>query len=154
MRTSSSASAATRRTWGVRMDDLRAQFQGMRSQIESGQSAAAAPTQTVDKPTPSPDGELVDLGGVKVDATVVDRAAQLLDQFPSLKPSSGHRDAQQNKRENGVDRSWHLKGRAVDFKGPLKDLYAAAGVAQTQGAAESLVHNGGNGMILHVAWAD
>jgi len=136
--------------------DLAAQFQGMQSQAQSVQPAQqAAPAGPPGlAPSPPVDGGLVPMpGGEKLDATVAGQAEELLGQFPSLKIVSGHRDASRNKREGGVDRSWHLKGKAADFKGPLQDMYKAAAHAQSSGAVESLVHNGGNGMILHVAWA-
>lgn len=139
--------------------DLAAQFQGMRDQNASGQavtqSAGADELAVPDVgANATPDESLVQFEGQRVAASVVDRAAAIKDRHPSLKVVSGHRDAQQNQRENGVDRSWHLKGRAVDYRGPVADLYQAAATAQMLGAAEALVHNNGNGMVLHVAWSD
>lgn len=150
------------------MDDLRAQFQGMRDQLLSGQSAQQPPT--ADGPMPSlamdeqaeeglpsrsaPMTQLVKLGPVQVDESIADRVVDLIRQFPALKIVSGHRDEQQNQREQGVDRSWHLKGMAVDLKGPAKEMYEAAAAAQQAGAVEALVHNGGSGTILHVAWSE
>lgn len=146
------------------MADLRAQFQGMADQLNGGQMAPppdVEPTPATGEvasedlpPRAAPATELVQFGTVKVDATIADRAAELMGQFPSLKPTSGHRDEQQNKREHGVDRSWHLKGKAVDFKGSAKEMYEAAAAAKQAGAVEALVHNGGDGTILHVAWSE
>lgn len=137
--------------------DLAAQFQGRRDQAASSQPVSQAVGAGVsDVPTgPTPDtADLVPFQGHEISAGIADQAQQLLAKHPSLKVVSGHRDAQQNKRENGVDRSWHLKGRAVDLKGPIKDMYEAAATAKLSGAAEALVHNAGNGMVLHVAWAE
>lgn len=136
------------------MNDMMAAFQGMRDQAASGQGAAQGAPQLDAAPEvqASVDGQQVPFGSVTIDSGIEQQANDLVSQFPSLKPSSGFRDAQTNKREKGVDRSWHLKGRAVDFKGPLKDLYQAAAAAKQAGAAEALVHNAGDGMILHVAW--
>lgn len=140
--------------------DLLSQFQGMKDQMLSGQSAGQ-PTGGAPSPTeqpvqaPAPGGlDLVELGGQRVAADIAPQAQQIMAQHPSLTVVSGHRDKARNQRENGVDRSWHLKGRAVDFKGPLQDLYKAAAAAKLAGADESLVHNAGEGMILHVAWAE
>lgn len=142
--------------------DLAAQFQGMRDQAASGQPVAQAagqgelqggPVSPVGPPAPPAEG-LVQFEGQRVAAGVVDAASAIKDQHPSLKVVSGHRTPGQNKAEDGVDNSWHLKGRAVDYKGPVKDLYAAAATAKLMGATESLVHNNGSGMVLHVAWSE
>lgn len=138
--------------------NLVAQYQGMKDQMFSQQGGVGGVVGGAEVPVvresqeADPASGLVLLGRHRFAADVAERVSELGDRFPSLRVVSGHRDEAANARENGVDRSWHLKGRAVDFQGPVKDLYEAAAHAQRAGADEALVHNAGNGMILHVAW--
>lgn len=95
---------------------------------------------------------LTDFMGKPVNAAVAPMFNQLHNLFPSLRFSSGYRDPNHNKAVGGVPNSNHLTGRAGDWSGSSRDMYAAAGWARSNGAREVLVHNAGSGLHLHVAW--
>lgn len=90
--------------------------------------------------------------GKPVNAAVAPMFNQLHNLFPALRFSSGYRDPNHNKAVGGVANSNHLTGRAGDWSGSSRDMYAAAGWARANGAREVLVHNAGSGLHLHVAW--
>lgn len=87
-------------------------------------------------------------------------ALLLLGSHPGLVVTSGRRTPLGNRRAGGSPTSWHLKGRAVDFDGPLPLLQAAAETAWRQrlsgsctGPEEVLVEKPRRaGEHLHVAW--
>lgn len=87
-------------------------------------------------------------------------ASHLLDRCPELRISSGRRTALRNAAVGGVPGSWHLRGRAVDFTGPLSVLKEAREVAFGQrvsprctGPEEVFVeYPGERRQHLHVAW--
>jgi hypothetical protein len=87
-------------------------------------------------------------------------AAVLMDQVPGMFITSGRRSVLKNRAVGGARNSWHLKGRAVDFGGPLYVLRRAAAVAKASrvspgctGPEEVLLENpGARGQHLHVAW--
>lgn len=97
-------------------------------------------------------GGLVDFGGKKLHSSVVGYAQQIARLFPTLRFTSGYRDPIHNRRVGGVPRSYHLKGRAMDWVGPARDMQAAREWALAHGAREALIHNAGSGTHLHVAW--
>lgn len=84
----------------------------------------------------------------------------LVGTHPGLVLTSGRRSPARNSAVGGSPRSFHLRGRAVDFDGPLPLLQAAARTAWAQrtgprctGPEEVLVeHIGQAGEHLHVAW--
>jgi uncharacterized protein YcbK (DUF882 family) len=87
-------------------------------------------------------------------------ALQLLNLHPLLRITSGRRTILGNKRAGGATRSFHLRGRAVDFVGPAWDLGKAAGNAWAlrigsacTGPEEVLLEDLGKAnQHLHVAW--
>lgn len=87
-------------------------------------------------------------------------ALQLLHLHPLLSVSGGTRTPRRNKQVGGSPTSFHLRGRAVDFTGPVWDLAAAAGEAwalrvgpRCTGPEEVLLERLGQpGQHLHVAW--
>lgn len=95
---------------------------------------------------------LVKYGAYQYDADVVPKIEGLLKAYPKLRPTSGYRDPDHNRRVGGVPNSRHLKGTAGDFVGSARDMAEAAGWARRMGAAEVLVHNAGSGQHLHVGW--
>jgi len=84
----------------------------------------------------------------------------LLGEHPGLTVSSGRRSAHGNSRAGGSTRSYHLRGRAADFTGPLPLLQAAAETAWRQrlsprctGPEEVILEDSGErNQHLHVAW--
>lgn len=87
-------------------------------------------------------------------------ALLLLSAHPLLQVSSARRSPQHNARVGGSPTSWHIKGRGVDFVGPVWDLTRAAGSAWAQrigstctGPEEVLLEKLDlPGEHLHVAW--
>lgn len=87
-------------------------------------------------------------------------AMQLLHEVPLLRVSSGRRTPARNRAVGGSPTSFHLRGRAVDFTGPVWDLGRAAGLAwalrlgpNCTGPEEVLLEDlGGPNQHLHVAW--
>jgi len=87
-------------------------------------------------------------------------ALQLVREVPMLRLSSGRRTAARNRDVGGSPRSFHLRGRAVDFTGQHWDLARAAGVAWSlrvgphcTGPEEVLLEDLGTpNQHLHVAW--
>jgi uncharacterized protein YcbK (DUF882 family) len=87
-------------------------------------------------------------------------AAVLMHHVPGLFITSGRRTVARNMAVGGARRSWHLKGRAVDFAGPLTVLQRAREVAYTSrvspgctGPEEVLLEGPGTRrQHLHVAW--
>lgn len=146
--------------------DLVNQFASMRTGVGSGLTpidvyrptpvanpsiGGVSSTPTVPSGNSSATG-LVDWNGKKVHSSVVPYFEQLSTAFPGLRFSGGYRDPETNKKVNGVPNSWHLQGKAGDFSGAPKDMYAAQAWAKAHGAKEALVHNAGSGLHLHVAW--
>jgi uncharacterized protein YcbK (DUF882 family) len=84
----------------------------------------------------------------------------LLSEYPNLSLSSGRRSHTVNRRVGGSPTSFHLRGRAADFTGPLWDLQHAARACWTQrlgpncsGPEEVLLEDSGQpNQHLHVAW--
>lgn len=84
----------------------------------------------------------------------------LLHEFPLLRISSGRRSHTKNRRVGGVPTSFHLRGRAADFTGPLLDIQRAAAWAwrhrlgpSCTGPEEVLIEDSGtSNQHLHVAW--
>lgn len=84
----------------------------------------------------------------------------LLGHHPALVVTSGRRSRVRNAQVGGRPGSYHLRGRAADFDGPLTLLRQAADTAWTQrlgpsctGPEEVLVERVGQvGEHLHVAW--
>jgi hypothetical protein len=87
-------------------------------------------------------------------------ALQLLSEVPLLRVSSGRRTALRNRAVGGAPNSFHLRGRAVDFTGPVWDLGHAAGLAwalrvgrNCTGPEEVLLEDLGTpNQHLHIAW--
>lgn len=87
-------------------------------------------------------------------------AEQLLWEVPLLRVTSARRTAARNRAVGGAPGSFHLRGRAVDFTGPLWDLGHAAGLAWAlrvgqgcTGPEEVLLEDLGQpNQHLHVAW--
>lgn len=87
-------------------------------------------------------------------------ADQLLWEVPLLRVSSARRTPGRNRAVGGAPNSYHLRGRAVDFTGPLWDLGRAAGLAWAlrvgegcTGPEEVLLEDLGQpNQHLHVAW--
>lgn len=84
----------------------------------------------------------------------------LLHEYPNLRISSGRRTHTTNRRVGGVPTSFHLRGRAADFVGPLWDLQHAARWAwrfrlgpHCSGPEEVLLEDSGQpNQHLHIAW--
>lgn len=84
----------------------------------------------------------------------------LLGVHPGLVVTSGARTPLGNRRVGGSPTSWHLRGRAADFDGPLALLQAAAETAWAQrlsgrctGPEEVLLEDvGRSNEHLHCAW--
>lgn len=79
----------------------------------------------------------------------------LLAAHPGLRPTSGRRTPQRNRAVGGVEGSFHLAGRAIDFAGSSGLLASAARTARAQivthgctGPEEVIVESD----HLHVAW--
>lgn len=93
-------------------------------------------------------------------AHTAEHAAFLMHRYPGLVVTSGRRTALRNRQVGGSPTSWHLRGRAVDFVGPLAVLVEAAGGARRMrvglsctGPEEVLLEKAGKrGQHLHVAW--
>lgn len=87
-------------------------------------------------------------------------ALQLLSEVPLLRVSSGRRSAARNRQVGGSPTSFHLRGRGVDFTGPVWDLGHAAGLAWAlrlgptcTGPEEVLLEDLGRpNQHLHIAW--
>jgi len=85
---------------------------------------------------------------------------RLLGRHPVLRLTSGLRSAVGNRKVGGRPRSYHLRGRAVDAVGDVRDLDSAAATARTDrvnaactGPEEVIVEDrGGPNQHLHVAW--
>jgi hypothetical protein len=88
----------------------------------------------------------------QIDGAVLPYFQAMVRQFPGLSFSSGYRDPEHNRRVGGVPNSWHLRGRAGDFVGPMNIMRTAQAWARANGAREALIHNAGSGLHLHVAW--
>lgn len=82
-------------------------------------------------------------------------AHRLLLAHPELIVTSTLRSPERNRAVGGVEGSYHLKGRAVDFAGSRVSLRAAARTARSQRVTpactgpEEVVDEGDH---LHVAW--
>lgn len=84
----------------------------------------------------------------------------LLGAHPALVVTSGRRSPGHNREVGGSPTSWHLRGRAADFDGPLELLQEARDTAWRQrlsphctGPEEVLLERVGRpGEHLHVAW--
>ena len=84
----------------------------------------------------------------------------LVSEYPLLVITSGRRTALRNRAVGGVAGSFHLRGRAADFTGPVWDLGRAAGAAwamsvggRCTGPEEVLLEDLGQpNQHLHVAW--
>lgn len=84
----------------------------------------------------------------------------LLAQHPGLTVTSVYRSERRNREVGGAPNSYHLRGRAVDFTGPLALLQQASRTAKAQrvsynctGPEEVLLEDvGTRNQHLHVAW--
>jgi uncharacterized protein YcbK (DUF882 family) len=87
-------------------------------------------------------------------------AYQLLAEEPGLRVSSTLRTAARNRAVGGSPRSFHLRGRAVDFTGDLYTLQRAADLVWQLRLGRSctgpeevyLEDSGQRNQHLHVAW--
>lgn len=95
---------------------------------------------------------LIDWRGIKINGRTLPYVNALAKQFSGLRPTSGWRDPQHNRRVGGVPNSHHLDGSASDWVGSAREMHDAKLWAERNGAREVLVHNVGSGMHLHVAW--
>ena len=79
----------------------------------------------------------------------------LLAAHPGLRPTSGRRTPERNRAVGGVEGSFHLTGRAVDFAGSRGLIATAARTARAQRVSagctgpEEVIDEGDH---LHVAW--
>lgn len=103
--------------------------------------------------TPRNRAELLLLEGLTPHARL--HAVCLLVAHPGLACSSGRRTPERNRAVGGVEGSYHLEGRAVDFTGSRADLIAASRTAHAQRVSagctgpEEVIDEGDH---LHVAW--
>lgn len=79
----------------------------------------------------------------------------LLAAHPGLRPTSGRRTPERNRAVGGVERSFHLAGRACDFGGSRQEIRHALRTALAQRVnwgctgPEEVIDEGDH---LHVAW--
>jgi hypothetical protein len=99
-----------------------------------------------------PTGRLAAYGGRKFDTGVLPFVRALDRRFPGLTLTSGWRSPADNRAAGGVPSSYHVKGRAADFVGSPALMQRAKAWADKHGAVETLIHDAGSGLHLHVAW--
>lgn len=96
-----------------------------------------------------------DVHGVPVAAGLKVYADEMERRF-GLELTEGLRTETENARKKGaVKNSRHLHdgdAGALDFRGKARAMQDGAAWAQANGAVEALIHNPGDGQILHVAW--
>lgn len=79
-------------------------------------------------------------------------ATRLQNEVPGIRVTSGWRSPQHNAEVGGVPTSGHLDGWCTDHAGPMRRLRRAAQLAHRIGCRQTLIHDSGTGVHLHVDW--